>query len=89
MPASRKNKKQMKKLLIQIIRFYQKNISPGKIPCCRFTPTCSAYAVEAIEKRGAVVGSVLALRRILRCNPLCKGGYDPVPEKRAHTKNKK
>ncbi len=70
----------MKKILISLIRFYQKNVSPLKTPCCRFTPTCSAYAVEAIEKHGAFKGSALAVWRILRCNPLCKGGYDPVPE---------
>ena len=48
-------------------------------PCCRFIPTCSQYALEAIQKYGAIKGGFLALRRILRCNPLCKGGYDPVP----------
>lgn len=73
----------MGKILILLIKFYQKNISPAKIPCCRFTPTCSAYAIEAIEKRGFIVGTALAVKRILRCNPLFKGGYDPVPEKKA------
>ena len=73
----------MKKVLIAIIKFYQKNISPRKISCSRFTPTCSAYAIEAIQKRGAIVGTALSIWRILRCNPLCKGGYDPVPEKKA------
>ena len=73
----------MSRLLIWLIRFYQKNISPRKISCCRFTPTCSAYAIEAIQKRGILVGMALSIWRILRCNPLCKGGYDPVPEKRA------
>ena len=72
----------MSRLLISIIKFYQKNISPRKISCCRFTPTCSAYAIEAIQKRGAIVGTALSIWRILRCNPLCKGGYDPVPEKK-------
>ncbi|MEE1161503.1 MAG: membrane protein insertion efficiency factor YidD [Acutalibacteraceae bacterium] len=72
----------MSRLLISLIKFYQKNISPRKISCCRFTPTCSAYAIEAIQKRGAIVGTALSIWRILRCNPLCKGGYDPVPEKR-------
>lgn len=71
------------KLAIKLIRLYQKNISPLKIPCCRFTPTCSEYAVQALQKRGLLVGGFLAVRRILRCNPLCRGGYDPVPEKRA------
>ncbi|MBQ7726086.1 MAG: membrane protein insertion efficiency factor YidD [Clostridia bacterium] len=72
----------MSNLLIALIRVYQKNISPAKTACCRFTPTCSAYAIEAIRKRGCLIGSALALWRILRCHPLCKGGYDPVPEKR-------
>lgn len=67
-------------LLIGLVRWYQRSISPHKIPCCRFTPTCSAYAVEALEKHGAFWGSLLALWRLLRCNPFCKGGYDPVPE---------
>ncbi len=69
----------IKKLFIKLIRFYQKHISPRKAPCCRFYPTCSAYAIEAIEKYGALKGSALAIYRILRCNPFCKGGYDPVP----------
>ena len=73
----------MKKLLIALIRFYQRHISANTPPVCRFTPTCSAYAIEAIKKRGAFVGTLLSIWRILRCNPLCKGGYDPVPEKRA------
>ena len=75
----------MSKLLIGLIRFYQKNISPRKISCCRFTPTCSAYAIEAIQVHGALKGALLSIYRILRCNPLCKGGYDPVPEKRKRT----
>lgn len=69
----------MKRLFISLIRFYQKHISPAFPPCCRFTPTCSQYALEAIEKYGALKGGALALWRILRCNPFCKGGYDPVP----------
>lgn len=76
----------MSKILIWLIKFYQKNISPRKTPCCRFTPSCSAYAVEAIQKRGAFVGTALSIWRIIRCNPLCKGGYDPVPEKKARPK---
>ena len=71
----------MKHLMIWLIRLYQKFISPIKPNCCRFTPTCSAYAVEAFQKRGFFVGTVLTVWRILRCNPFCKGGYDPVPEK--------
>lgn len=69
----------MKRLLVWLIRFYRKNISPAKKPCCRFIPTCSAYALEAIEKYGALKGGFLALRRILRCHPFNPGGYDPVP----------
>lgn len=69
----------MKRLLISLIHGYQKYISPALRPCCRFTPTCSRYAVEAIEKHGAVKGTLLAVWRILRCNPFCHGGYDPVP----------
>ena len=64
-----------------MIRFYKRHLSPLKPPCCRFYPTCSSYAVEAIEKRGAFIGFFLTVWRILRCNPFCKGGYDPVPEK--------
>lgn len=68
----------MKNVLITIIRFYQKRISPLKKSCCRFYPTCSTYAIQAIEKKGVVKGLALAIWRILRCNPFCKGGYDPV-----------
>ncbi|MDO4565536.1 MAG: membrane protein insertion efficiency factor YidD [Clostridia bacterium] len=69
----------MKKVLLSCIRFYKKHISSGLPNACRFTPTCSEYAMEAIEKYGALKGAGLAIWRILRCNPLCKGGYDPVP----------
>ena len=69
----------MKKVFIAIIRFYQKQISPMLPPSCRFQPTCSQYAIEAIQKHGALKGGALALWRILRCNPFSKGGYDPVP----------
>ncbi len=63
-----------------MIRFYQKYISPYKGgSCCRFIPTCSQYALEALEKYGAFKGSLLAIRRILRCHPFHAGGYDPVP----------
>ena len=63
-----------------LIRFYRKRISPLKPPCCRFTPSCSAYALEAFEKRGCMAGFVLMIWRILRCSPLSPCGYDPVPE---------
>lgn len=70
----------MKKVLLTLIRFYQKQISPLFPPRCRFTPTCSKYAAEAIGKYGAAKGSILALRRFLRCHPFHKGDYyDPVP----------
>ena len=71
----------MKHLFIGIIKIYQKAISPLKPPCCRFYPTCSAYAVTAFQKRGFFVGLALTVWRILRCNPFCRPGYDPVPEK--------
>ena len=70
----------MSKLLLRSIRYYQKNISPLKPGCCRFVPTCSEYAAIAVERYGAAAGSVMAMKRLLRCHPLCKGGYDPVPE---------
>ena len=70
----------MKKIFIGLIQFYRKNISGLKpTPTCKFTPTCSEYAIQAIEKYGAFKGGFLALWRILRCNPFSKGGYDPVP----------
>ena len=70
----------MKHILLWMIRFYRKRISPRRQPCCRFIPTCSAYALEAVEKYGALKGGYLALRRILRCNPFYKGDqFDPVP----------
>ncbi len=69
----------MSKLLLKLIRFYRKNLSPARPPCCRFIPTCSEYALQAIEKYGAAKGSWLAFRRLLRCHPFHKGGYDPVP----------
>lgn len=69
----------MKRFLLWLIRLYQKYISPLFPPCCRFTPTCSRYAIEAITKYGAFKGTLLAVWRILRCNPFSKGGYDPVP----------
>ena len=71
----------MKHLMIWLVGLYRKFISPLKPSCCRFTPTCSAYAIEAFQKRGFFVGLILTVWRILRCNPFCKGGYDPVPEK--------
>lgn len=69
----------MKEALIKIIKIYRKYISPLKPPTCRFTPTCSEYAIEAIEKYGAFKGGFLAVKRVLRCNPFFPGGNDPVP----------
>ena len=70
----------MKKILLGIIRFYQKYLSGAKgYSSCKYYPTCSRYAIEAIEKYGAFKGGRLAAWRILRCNPFTRGGYDPVP----------
>lgn len=66
--------------LIALIRFYQYALSPSLGANCRFEPSCSAYAREALERHGLQKGIVLAVGRILRCNRLCRGGYDPVPE---------
>ena len=68
----------IKNMLIGMVRFYQRAISPHKKSCCRYTPTCSEYAIQAIEKYGALKGSYLAIRRILRCNPWGGSGYDPL-----------
>ena len=71
----------IKRALLRLIDFYQRRLSGLKRqPCCRFTPTCSQYASEAIERYGALCGGGLALWRLLRCNPFCRGGYDPVPQ---------
>ena len=71
----------MKRLLLWLIRFYRRQISPlKKGPSCRYIPTCSEYALTAVERYGALRGGLMALKRILRCNPFSKGGYDPVPE---------
>ena len=68
----------MKGMLV-MLRFYKREISPMLPPCCRYTPTCSEYAMQAVEKYGAVKGGWLAAKRILRCHPFHEGGYDPVP----------
>jgi len=70
----------LKRLLLALIRFYRRAISPYTAPKCRYIPTCSQYALEAIEKYGALKGGFLAFRRICRCHPFSKRGpYDPVP----------
>jgi putative membrane protein insertion efficiency factor len=72
----------MKWLALGLIRFYKKRISPLLPPSCIYTPTCSEYTYEAIEIHGVLRGSWMGFRRILRCNPFAKGGYDPVPVKK-------
>ena len=69
----------MKYLALALITLYQQVISPGLPPSCRYYPTCSQYAKEAIEKYGFIKGTYLGVRRILRCHPFHEGGYDPVP----------
>ena len=69
----------LKRILIFIIEFYRRYISPMKSTKCPYYPSCSEYGLEAIKKHGAIKGSLLAVWRILRCNPFSKGGYDPVP----------
>ena len=73
----------MKSLILSGLRFYKARISPQLPPACRYTPTCSEYAIEAIERRGVVIGGLLAAERVLSCNPFSRGGYDPVREARA------
>lgn len=74
--------------LIFLVRLYGKYISPLKKPSCRFKPTCSAYAIDALKEWGPILGLALTVWRILRCNPFSKGGYDPVP-KRAEKKKRR
>lgn len=76
----------MKKIVIGMIKIYQKVISPLTPPSCRFYPTCSHYGIEAVEKHGALKGSWLAVRRISKCHPFHEGGFDPVPEKESEKK---
>ncbi len=77
----------MKRVLLAILRFYKRRISPLLPDACIYTPTCSEYAMEAIEKHGVLKGMGLAIWRLLRCNPFAKGGYDPVPEPKKHKEN--
>ncbi|MDT2013020.1 membrane protein insertion efficiency factor YidD [Carnobacterium divergens] len=74
----------LKKILIGFVQFYQKFISPMFPPSCRYTPTCSSYMIQSIERFGAIKGTGMGVWRILRCHPFVKGGYDPVPEKKRH-----
>lgn len=68
----------MKYLLIDILKLYKAFVSPFLPPSCRFTPTCSEYAMQAVEKHGAIKGTWMAFKRLLRCQPFCAGGHDPV-----------
>lgn len=77
---SKVKREKMKKILMKSIRFYQKNISPATQPSCRYHPTCSTYALRAIEKHGALKGGIMGTARILRCNPFVEGGVDKVPD---------
>lgn len=79
----------MKRILIYWIRFYQRRLSPLKKMRCPYYPTCSNYGIQAIEKHGAIKGSMLAIWRVLRCNPFSHGGIDPVPEKFLSFRRKK
>jgi hypothetical protein len=69
----------VKRPVLAVLRFYKRAISPNLPPACRFHPTCSEYAYEAVEKYGIIKGGRLAVWRVLRCNPFGKGGWDPVP----------
>ena len=69
----------MKQVFLLLIKFYRVFLSPLKPPSCRYIPTCSEYALIAIEKYGALKGGLMAVKRVLRCHPFHKGGYDPVP----------
>lgn len=77
--SEKRQKSFLANLFLSAIRFYQRNISPLFKPHCIYRPTCSEYAVQAIQKYGVKKGSWLAFRRIVRCHPFHKGGYDPVP----------
>lgn len=83
-----KNEQMIRWLLIKLVRLYQLTLSPIIGNQCRFSPTCSNYSIEALEKHGAIRGSWLTIKRIGRCHPGCDGGYDPVPETKAEQQSK-
>jgi len=76
------------KIISLFIRAYQICISPILPPCCRYTPTCSEYSIEALKSHGIIKGSYISIKRILRCNPLGKSGFDPVPNTNSEEKCK-
>ncbi|MEP6694766.1 MAG: membrane protein insertion efficiency factor YidD [Chloroflexota bacterium] len=71
----------MKPAVLALLRFYKAQISPALPAACRYTPTCSEYAIEAVERYGALRGTGMAIRRVVSCNPFARGGYDPVPQR--------
>jgi putative membrane protein insertion efficiency factor len=73
----------MRSLVLRFLRFYKAQISPQLPPACRYTPTCSEYAMEAVDRHGVIRGGWLAVRRLVSCNPWSHGGYDPVPQAKA------
>ena len=79
----------MKRVLIWLISFYRKYLSPLKSTKCPYFPSCSQYGLEAVQKYGAIKGGLISIWRILRCNPFSKGGYDPVPSMKITMKTKK
>ena len=74
----------MQRLLLALLGWYKRQLSPNLPPACRYLPTCSDYAAQAITRYGAARGGWMAIKRVLRCNPLFPGGYDPVPELPTH-----
>jgi putative membrane protein insertion efficiency factor len=74
----------VKRAILVTLRFYKAQISPALPAACRYAPTCSEYAIEAVERYGVWRGSVMAIRRVLSCNPFTRGGYDPVPQRVGH-----
>lgn len=79
----------MKRALVRIIGAYKRWLSPGMPAACRYTPTCSEYAMEAIERHGSMAGGALAIGRLLRCHPFVEGGLDPVPEQTIFKRHKR
>lgn len=71
----------MRRVVLALLRGYKRCVSPFLPPACRFMPTCSEYAMQAVARFGVLRGGYLALRRLLRCQPFCRGGYDPVPQR--------